>query len=266
MGNLNIDNFSGCVSILQLDNISNSDRILIYIKSLSKNSIILFGEYVLDPFFSEEWLLKPDKFLKDRSKLDFIVEISKDYNHTIVLPCIQYKNKGYYKSIAIVHDGNVHYYSQQRLIQYPHWNEVDFFSNDISKLPKLPFTFTANDIKFGVLFGFETHFDEFWMELKKADVDVVLVSTANTFSSQERWKNLLTTHAFTNSCYVFRANKIGKHVSKDGYEWDFYGHSFVSLGCDILDSINNEEGMLCIDINKQALEELKKEWGFRTTL
>lgn len=61
MKSLNFKDFSGCVAILQLDYINNNDRILTYIKSLSKNSIILFAEYVLDPFFSKEWLLKPNE-------------------------------------------------------------------------------------------------------------------------------------------------------------------------------------------------------------
>ncbi len=67
-----------------------------------------------------------------------------------------------------------------------------------------------------------------------------------------------------NSCYVFRANRIGTHHASDGQTWDFYGHSFVSLGQDIMDSLLNEEGMLCVEIDKAALEALKKEWGFRS--
>ncbi|TLE00186.1 carbon-nitrogen hydrolase family protein [Helicobacter muridarum] len=221
------------------------------------------GEYVLDSFFHTSWCTKPPESIRNKHKLDFLMDINAKYHHTIVVPDIQYKNKGYYKHISIINKNKVHHYSQQRLIQYQHWNEAEFFSNDTSRLIKLPFTFKTNELRYGVVFGFEAHFDEIWMELKRANIDVVLVPTASTFSSQARWEALLTTHAFTNSCFVVRANRIGKIKANDGMEWDFYGHSFVSLGQDILDSLKEEEGMLCLDIDKQALDSLKQLWGFR---
>ncbi|MWV62532.1 carbon-nitrogen hydrolase family protein [Helicobacter saguini] len=205
--------------------------------------------------------------LKNKKKIDLLLDISKAYKHTIIAPCIEYKEqgkfKGYYKNMLLLSGGKSHTYTQQRLIQYEHWNEASFFANDISKLPKLPLTFMANGFRFGVLFGFEAHFDEFWMEFKKAKIDVVLVPTASTFSSNERWEHLLNTHSFTNSCYVFRANRIGKIVANDGYEWDFYGHSFVAFGQDILDSLDENEGMLCVELDMNALNELKNSWKFR---
>ena len=264
MKDVNIQDFSGSVAILQLGDLQNKERVTTYIKSIPKHSIVLIGEYVVDSFFSQDWGMKPESCLKDKNKLDIFMHFSKEYGHTFIVPFIQHKNKGYYKQMAIITQDGFATYTQQRLIQYPHWNEANFFSNDTKKLPKLPMTFMANGIKFGVLFGFEAHFDEFWMEFKKDSVDVVLVASASTFTSQKRWQNLLTTHAFTNSCYVFRANRIGTHHASDGQTWDFYGHSFVSLGQDIMDSLLNEEGMLCVEIDKAALEALKKEWGFRS--
>lgn len=234
-----------------------------YIKRVAHGSIILVGEYVVDSFFSELHTKEAKSILKDKNKLEMLIQFSRDYGHIFVIPVIQYKNKGFYKQMALIANGDITYYTQQRLISYPHWNECDFFSNDTKKIPKLPLVFNANGIKFGVLFGFEAHFDEFWMELKKANVDAVLVSTASTFKSKERWRNLLSTHAFTNSCYVFRANRIGTHKADDGNVWEFYGDSFVSLGHDIVDCLDDNEGMLCVEIDKNMLSELKLEWGFR---
>ncbi|RDU70306.1 carbon-nitrogen hydrolase family protein [Helicobacter aurati] len=252
------------IAILQFENLKDNNRITTYLKSIPEASIVLIGEYVLDTFFSSHWHTKPPESLKDKQKLDFLIELSALYNHTIAVPIIQYKNKGYYKNIAIINKKKSYFYSQQRMIQYQHWNEATFFSNDTSKLLKLPFVFNAGNLRYGVLFGFEAHFDELWMELKRANVDVVLVATASTFSSQARWEALLTTHAFTNSCFVARANRIGKVIANDGYEWDFYGHSFVSLGQNIIDSLRADEGMLCVDIDKESLESLKTTWGFRS--
>ncbi len=263
MKTIALEHFSNHVAILQLENLKDKERIQTYIKALPRGTVILIGEYVLDPFFSTDWLMKPHSYLKNKDKLDMLIEFCQNFQHTIITPIVQYKNKGYYKNMAILINNHVEIYTQQRLIQFQHWNEVDFFSNDVTKLPKIPFTFIANDVKFGVLFGFETHFDEFWTQFKKANVDIVLVASANTFSSHERWKNLLTTHAFTNSCYVFRANRIGQYDAPDGYKWNFYGHSFVSLGQKIIDSLESGEGMLCVEIDKKALIDLKEEWKFR---
>lgn len=263
MKNLTIYDFSGYVAILQLDDTIECDRMESYIRSLEKNTIVLLGEYVVDSFFSDNWILESEPRLKAKNKLDIFAKLSKKYGHIFVIPFIKYKNKGYYKQIAVITKDSFSTYNQQRLIQYSHWNESSFFSNDVTKLPKLPLTFTADGVKFGVLFGFEAHFDEFWMEFKRACVDVVLVPTASTFSSNDRWQRLLTTHSFTNSCYVFRANRIGQYISRDGKSWNFYGNSFVSFGQDIIDSLLHEEGMLCVEIDKLALESIKKEWGFR---
>lgn len=263
MSELVLKNFSNNVAILQLENLNSVNRLKTYAKSLPNGSIIVLGEYVIDPFFSQNWEKKPDNKLKDKHKLDLLLSFCADFNHIIIAPCINYKNKAYYKNILILTKNKTYTYAQQRLIGYEHWDEVNFFSNDYSRLIKPPFTFNANGVKFGVLFGFETHFDEFWMEFKKADVDCVLVPTASTFNSQERWAHLLTTHSFTNSCYVFRANRIGKVIANDGYEWNFYGHSFVSLGSEILDSLDDNEGMLSVEIDLETLEKIKKEWNFR---
>lgn len=261
--NLVLQHFSNHVAILQLENLNDTHRIETYINSLPQGTIVVLGEYVLNPFFSEQWIIQPDSSLQHNEKLCYLNDLANKHKHTFIAPIAQQKDSGFYKDIAILANNEVVFYSQQRLIQFNHWNESSFFSNDTTKLPKLPFTFKANDVHFGVLFGFEAHFDEFWTEFKKASVDVVLVPTASTFSSQMRWQSLLTTHAFTNSCYVFRANRIGKHISNDGYEWDFYGHSFVSLGQEILDYIEDDEGMLDIELDMQALQTLKKEWNFR---
>lgn len=263
MKDLNIRDFSGCVAILQLGEMQNRERTTTYIKSLPKQSIVLLGEYVVDSFFSQEWTLKPESCLKNKHKLDIFTEFAREYRHTFIVPTIQHKNKGYYKQMSVITYDGMLAYLQQRLIQFSHWDEASFFSNDTKKMLKLPLTFMAGDIKFGVLFGFESHFDELWMEFKRVNVDVVLVSTANTFASQERWKSLLTTHAFTNSCYVCRANRIGTHDASDGSKWYFYGHSFISLGQDIVDSLGSDEGMLCVEIDRAAIDKLKKEWGFR---
>ena len=97
MKDVNIQDFSGSVAILQLSDLQNKERITTYIKSIPKHSIVLIGEYVVDSFFSQDWGMKPESCLKDKNKLDIFMQFSKEYGHTFIVPFIQHKNKGYYK-------------------------------------------------------------------------------------------------------------------------------------------------------------------------
>ena len=261
MKEIKLPAFSGHVAVLQLENLDDTSRIDTYLRSIPPASVILMGEYVANEFFSPKWPNAPPPSLRDEGILDKLKRLAKEHSHAVVAPIVQYKNKSYYKSMALISEEKVHLYNQQRLIQYEHWNESAFFSNGDSKMLKCPLVFSGGDMRFGVMFGFEAHFDELWMELKKAEVDIVLVATASAFALP-RWQALLTTHAFTNSCFVVRANRIGSHEPEDGHRWDFHGNSFASLGPDMVDSLGQDEGLLCVEVDKKALDDLRERWKF----
>ncbi|MDC7792400.1 carbon-nitrogen hydrolase family protein, partial [Campylobacter coli] len=79
------------------------------------------------------------------------------------------------------------------------------------------FTFNHDKLKCALLFGFEVHFDIFWQQIMAKKIDLVIVPSACTFESKQRWEELLKTRAFLNSTNILRVNRIG--TTKD--EWSF---------------------------------------------
>lgn len=155
------------------------------------------------------------------------------------------------------------FYRQQRLIEYQHWNEARFFDNHKHKILKKPLIFTHNGFNIAVLFGFEVHFDEFWLSMKKDGVDIVLLPCANTFQSSARWRELCKVRAFLNGCVVIRANRVGTSVVNNS-EWVFYGDSLIAMpNGEIIDNLRDKEAMLSLEIYKNKILEMAREWGFR---
>lgn len=267
MNNLLIKNFSSQIALLQMENM-NEHRIKTYLKSIRKNSIVAFGEYVLNPFFSLIENIKEEEINGNNEKnIAFLKDVSREFGHCIIAPIIDCKDNLFYKNLVVIHEELILRYEQQKLISFSHWNEKTFFSNKISTTLNQPFIFKATienekTIHIGAMFGYEAHFDELWVHLKKWDVDVVIIPTVSTFESKNRWQSLFNSHSFTNSCYVFRINRIGNIMNR-GFKWEFYGNSFSSFGGDLLDSLDREEGMLCCNIDIDSLESIKNEWGFR---
>jgi len=157
------------------------------------------------------------------------------------------------------------YYHQQILINYKHWNEEKFFANDIKEL-SAPMTFSVDGFKFAVMAGFELHFDSFFTEIMEKNIDAVLLPTVSTFESHERWRELIKMRAFTNSCYVIRANRIGEYT--DGkHSWNFYGDSLVvNPDGEIENHLGNQEELLMIDLDKKAVKNARKSWGFKEAI
>lgn len=81
---------------------------------------------------------------------------------------------------------------------------------------------------------------------------MVIVPSACTFESKQRWEELLKTRAFLNSTSILRVNRIGK--TKD--EWNFYGDTlFINAFGEIESKLGSEEEMLIIEPKKVMKQE-----------
>lgn len=240
------------------------ERLSSYLKAIKKGSIVVLGEYVLNLFFHELKNAPKDIINKTTQvKLLQLEKLSKKYDLVIVAPVLCGDEKKIYKKIAIIDKEKTDFYMQQKLINYSHWDEEKFFSNPKSKNFKLPYIFEREGLKIATLFGFEIHFDEIWLGLKNAGVDIVLMPTACTFDSNERWRSLCKARAFFNSCVLVRVNRIGECL-QDGNVWNFYGDSFITLpNGKIEEGLGEKEEVLCSEINKEEINQFCKEWRFR---
>lgn len=254
------------VAVLQLSSQGMSNtKLYNYIRIAHKQGVklLLLGEYILNPFFKELEHLSIS-MIKEQAEYQTKVlkELSTTYDMTIIAPLILAKKNKLYKTVAKFAPSSTSYYNQQILINYSHWNEEKYFANEIKELSS-PLVFKVNGFKFALMSGFELHFDEIFAPLKEKNIDCILVPSVSTFGSYERWKALATTRAFTNNCYVLRANRIGEY-SQDEFDWKFYGDSFLaSPNGEILEYLGNKEELMIVDMNHSEVIQSRKLWGFK---
>jgi len=245
-----------------------STKLYNYIRVAHKQDIkvLLLGEYVLNPFFKELESMSLS-MIKEQAltQIKILKELSTTYNMTIVAPLIIVKKKEVFKTIAKFAPSSTSYYQQQLLINYSHWNEEKFFANDIKQV-QAPMVFKVDGFKFGVISGFELHFDELWNKLSQKNIDCVLVPSVSTFESYERWKALILTRAFTHNCYVLRANRIGEYQDKE-FTWKFYGDSVLaSPNGELLEHLGNKEELMIVDMSHSDVVQSRRSWGFKEAI
>lgn len=228
--------------------------------------VVLLGEYVLNHFFKEIPNL-PMKMVKKQSDkhIEMLKKFALQYQMVFVAPLILVKKEKYIKTIVKITEKSTTYYEQQILMPYKHWNEKKLFANEIKKL-EAPLTFKVNGFKLMVMGGYELHFDPFWEEVSKKKIDLVLLPTASTFGSHNRWREIIKTKAFLHGCYILRANRLGEFKEKD-IKWKFYGDSMlVEPTGEIYMILEDKESMLIETISKSVIKEHKKSWAFSEEL
>ncbi len=257
------------VGALQLPTLGmNATRLEFYLKNANERGarVMLMGEYVVNHFF-KELVSMPASMVKEQSAkhLELLKSFAQRYGMVFIVPVVQIRKKQYYKAIAKVTAKNISYYEQQILLPYPHWNEKKFFSNPVKPL-KTPMTFTIDGFKFMVMAGFELHFDLFWEYVTRKKADIVLLPTASTFGSHNRWREIIKTKAFLHGCYILRANRLGEYRNEE-VKWKFYGDSMlVNPEGEVEMVLEDKESMLIESISKKAITEHRRSWGFEREL
>jgi len=245
-----------------------STKLYNYIRVASSKGVkvLLLGEYTLNPFFKELEKMSISMIQEQANhQIKILKELSTTYAMTIIAPLVIVKKGDIYKTVVKFAPSSTSYYEQQILINYSHWNEEKFFSNKIKPLQTPPI-FKVDGFKFAIISGFELHFDKFFMMLKNKNIDSVLTPSVSTFDSYERWKNLVTTRAFTNNCYILRANRIGEYKEKE-LNWNFYGDSILaSPSGELLAHLGNQEELMIVDMSHLEVLQARRSWGFREAI
>ena len=228
--------------------------------------VVLLGEYVLNHFFKELPDI-PINMVREQSDkhIELLKKFSQKYQIIFIAPIVMIKKNKYIKTIMKISEKSTSFYEQQILISYDHWNEKKFFSNKIETL-KAPLTFKVDGFNIMVMGGFELHFDTFWMDVTSKKIDLVLLPTASTFQSHNRWREIIKTKAFLHGCYVLRANRLGEYSDTE-VQWKFYGDSMlVDPNGEIYMMLEDKESMLIETIKKSVIKEHKKSWKFEKEL
>jgi len=246
------------IAVLQTDNLPYDKAKLSFLIQRAKKEdakLVLLPEYVLNRFFKEIEKM-PISFIKTQTnhQLRHLKHLSEVYSITIIAPLVKIVKNKKYKVIAKINADKVKYYYQQVYMPYSHWREDKFFDKNEST----PLIFNIENIKFGVMFGFEAHIEKFWHFFNEKNVDCILIPSVGTFNSHQRWLSILKTKAFLNHKYVIRANRIGNFE-----DWEFYGKSFgIDPEGEILSILGNKEEIGIFNIDKKKIKEAKREWKF----
>ena len=253
-------------AVLQLGSQGMSNtKLYNYIRIAHKQGVklLLLGEYIVNPFFKELEELSIN-MIKEQAEYQVKVlkELSTTYDITIVIPIVIVKKNKPYKTIAKFAPSSTAYYHQQLLISYGHWNEEKYFANEPKELSS-PLVFKIKNFKFAIVSGFELHFDEIFTHLKEKNIDCILTPSVSTFGSYKRWEALAIARAFTNNCYLLRANRIGEYIDDD-IRWQFYGDSFlISPDGERLEHLGNKEELMIVDMSHSEVLQSRKLWGFK---
>ncbi|PID47182.1 MAG: carbon-nitrogen hydrolase family protein [Proteobacteria bacterium] len=258
----------GKIAALQLPTLPmNEAKLDYYARICDKKDIrlVVLGEYVLNSFFKE--LEKMSKnMIKEQSthKIKMLQNICKKYNLTIIAPIIRVINGKFEKSILKASAKSMRYYPQYFFINFKHWNEEKFFHQE--DVPyNLP-TLTHEGLKYALIMGYELHFDYIWEQIDKKRVDGVLIPSVSTFSSKQRWDEMLRCRAFTHNVYILRVNRIGMY-KESRTDWYFYGNTaLIDPHGEIENNLHDEEAMLVADLDKNKVNEARNLWGWRKAL
>ena len=257
------------IAALQLPTLGmQATKLDFYLKNAHKRNVrvVLLGEYILNHFL-KELAEMPIKMVKKQSDkhIELLKKFAIKYQMIFVAPIVVIKKDKYFKTIVKISEKSTSYYKQQILIPYKHWNEKKMFANEIKKLVT-PLSFMVDGFRVMVMAGFELHFDFFWEEVSRKKVDLVLLPTASTFESHNRWREIIKTKAFLHGCYILRANRLGEFKENE-IKWKFYGDSMlVEPTGEIYMMLEDKESMLIETISKNLIKEHKKSWGFEKEL
>ncbi len=254
------------IAALQLSTLPLSNqKIDEYLKRCSEDgaNIAVLGEYVINSFFKE--LVKMPKYMikeQSKHKVEALKELAKSYNLIIIAPIIVVDDEKIYKVIGKFSPQKDEYIRQEFLIDFDHWNERLYFDNIESSIVE-PMIFSLNGYKFGVINGFEIHFDLVWSRFAKEMVDVVLIPSVSTFGSNQRWNEILKTRAFLYNIYILRVNRVGKYDDNEGSLWKFYGNTYlVNPDGQIESTLGEKEESMVVEINRKEIDNARENWGF----
>lgn len=257
------------VAALQLPTLGmNATRLEFYLKRAHERGadVMLLGEYVLNHFFKEIESMSMN-MVKEQSRkhIELLKQFSAKYHIVFIAPIVMVQKDGYHKMIAKITPKSLSYYEQQILLPYAHWNEKKFFANPVAPL-KDPMIFVVKGFRIMAMAGFELHFDPFWEKVTQKKIDIVLLPTASTFGSHNRWREIIKMKAFLHGCFILRANRLGEYNDNE-IKWKFYGDTMlVNPEGEVAMMLEDKESMLVETVDKAEIIEHRKSWGFEREL
>jgi nitrilase len=109
----------------------------------------------------------------------------------------------------------------------------------------------------GLTICYDLRFPYLFEKLRKAGADIISVVAAFTEKTgKAHWQTLLQARAIEQQCYILASNQWGQHDEKRRT----FGHSMVvSPWGDVMDQVEEGEGIACTEIDLAEVERIRRE-------
>ena len=253
-----------CIQICSNNDIKeNLDKVLTFVKqSISNGAEFILTPEVTSLFFSDKLdLLSKISTMQEDIFVKEFKRICKESNKWILLGSLlikQSKNSVVNRSILINSSGEIEkFYDKIHMFdvilsEKEKYNESTLTDPGKSiVLAKLPLG------KLGMSICYDMRYPNMYRSMSKSGASFISIPSAFTFTTgQKHWHALLKARAIENFSYIFAPAQCGVHFNGR----KTFGHSLIiSPDGEILNEIQNEEGVIISEIDPNLPFELRKK-------
>jgi predicted amidohydrolase len=213
--------------------------------------------------YKPELLVFPEMFATGFA-YPYIQKIAKDFFHELASFLINlsyktgayivggsipemYEGKLYNTSLVISPDRKALGYSR-KIHPFTLTDEAKYFSGG-SKISVVDTPIA----KLGVVICYDVRFPEISRKLTLEGAEILVVPAQFPNPRQHHWETLIKSRAIENQVFVIGVNRVG------GRNPDYFGHSMaVDPYGDVIEQLNDKEGILVCEINLARIEEVRK--------
>jgi len=165
--------------------------------------------------------------------LNTMVDLSRKFNVTLVIPMPERLGDTIYNSALIIHDGVITgLYRKIHLFSL--YNEDEIFSKG-----KNVEVFDLGGYKLGVAMCYDLRFPELFRILSLKGADLIAVPASWGYPRLMQWRTLLRARAIENQVFIIGVNRVGYS--------ELVKESFAGNSC-VIDPLGNE--ILCLGIHE----------------
>jgi predicted amidohydrolase len=172
--------------------------------------------------------------------------IAGDAEHKVRAACLIYNDRGE----RVARYDKMHLFD----VSVPGTNEVYRESDSIEAGPR-PLVFDTPFGRIGVAVGYDLRFPEFFREMARMGMEILVIPSAFTAETgAAHWELLLRARAVENLCYIIAPNQGGFHINGR----KTFGHSMIvdPWGV-VLDCHKTGGGFIVADIDLERLEKVR---------
>jgi omega-amidase len=212
--------------------------------------LLIFPEMTLTGF-----TMHSEKFSEEIGGESFIYfsSLAEKFNCNVIAGIIEHSSGKYFNTL-------LHIGKNGKLENHYHKIHPFTFANEDKHYSAgdKPIVTEINGWKTGLSICYDLRFPELYRFYAKQRVDLI-IDIANWPDTRiEHWLSLLKARAIENQCYVAGVNRVG---DAQGLHYSGFTSMFNPMG-ETIASVENEEKVILVEIEKTKVEEIRKKLPF----